>query len=153
MEYLLYEPGHGYRWLVHDEGSFLLGVPLAGGDVDLRGAPHVVRYANTKFKLRNTGVAIVNYVIGEFYWKVTVGETVDVADYEYEGNVVSSEKGKGETNWTFAKPLDTQVVRSAFGLGFEPTGPPNTPKAATIRKTEKRNSPIGETNRARSPRT
>ncbi|MEO8801108.1 MAG: DUF4178 domain-containing protein, partial [Polyangiaceae bacterium] len=115
-EYLLYEPSHGYRWLVYDEGTFLFGTPVAAGDVDLQGYPHVVRFGGTAFKMRNVNRATVNYVLGEFYWKVVVGETVHSEDFESRGNVLSSEQSDGENNWTFSKPLDAGLVRNAFNL-------------------------------------
>lgn len=122
-EYLLYEPSQGYRWLVYDEGAFLFGTPLVAGDLDLRGYPHVVRYSAATFKLRNSGIATVDYVLGELYWKVTIGESVTTEDFESSGYVLSSERSDGEQNWTFSKPLDAAVVRSAFGLSG-PSGRP-----------------------------
>lgn len=115
-EYLLYEVGHGYRWLVFDEGSFSLGTPVAAGDVDLQGYPHIARFRGTAYKMRNANRATVDYVLGEFYWKVTVGETVHVEDFTSRGNVLSSEQSDAEINWTHSTPVSVDTVRKAFSV-------------------------------------
>ncbi|MEO8875308.1 MAG: DUF4178 domain-containing protein, partial [Polyangiaceae bacterium] len=126
-EYLLYEATHGYRWLVFDEGSFAFCESVAAGDVDLGGYPHVVRKGGRAFKMRNANPARVEYVLGEFYWKVTVGETVHAEDFEAGGLVLSSEQANGEINWTLATPMAVDVVQRAFNISDRaaPTAAPN----------------------------
>jgi hypothetical protein len=115
-EYLLYEATHGYRWLVFDEGSFAFCESVAVGDVELSGYPHVVRARGRAFKARNANPARVEYVLGEFYWKVTVGETVHAEDFEAGKTVLSSEQANGEINWTLATPMSVSNVQKAFNL-------------------------------------
>lgn len=115
-EYLLYEPTHGYRWLVYDEGAFAFSHGVAPGDIDLGGYPHVVRSGGVSYQMRNANEARVGYVLGEFYWKVMVGETVHAEDFENRGVVLSSEQASAEINWSLSKPISVQEVQRAFNL-------------------------------------
>lgn len=115
QEYLLYNVQHGYRWLVYDEGTFYLVTPLAAGDVDASRAPVFVRYRNLHFRRRNANPARVDYVLGEFYWKVEVGETVQVQDYEHGREILSCERSGTEVNWSHGVAIPMGVVVQAFG--------------------------------------
>ncbi len=115
QEYLLYNAQHGYRWLVFDEGNFLLVTPLAAGDVDASRAPVFVNHRNLHFQRRNAQQARVDYVVGEFYWKVAVGESVWAEDYVHGREVVSSERTETEVSWSHSVVIPTAVVTQAFG--------------------------------------
>lgn len=115
QEYLLYNVQHGYRWLVFDEGNFVLITPLAAADVDASRAPVFVRYRNLHFKQRNQQHARVDFVLGELYWKVEVGETVWAEDYEHGREIISTERTANEINWSHGVIIPTQVVSQAFG--------------------------------------
>lgn len=115
QEYLLYNVQHGYRWLVFDEGNFVLITPLAAADIDATRAPTFVRYRNLHFKQRNQQHARVDFVLGEFYWKVEVGETVWAEDYEHGREIISVERTANEMNWSHGVIIPTQVVSQAFG--------------------------------------
>ncbi|MBX3188671.1 MAG: DUF4178 domain-containing protein [Labilithrix sp.] len=115
QEYLLYNVQHGYRWLVFDEGNFYLITPLAAGDVDASRAPLFVRMRNLHFRKRNQQQARVDFVLGEFYWKVEVGETVWAEDFEHGREIISCEKTQTEVNWSHGVLVPVQMVTQAFG--------------------------------------
>lgn len=115
QEYLLYNPQHGYRWLVFDEGNFLLVTPLAAGDVDASRTPVFVVHRNLHFQRRNAQQARVDYVLGEFYWKVQVGESVWAEDYVHGREVISLERSENEVTWSHSVIIPTAVVTQAFG--------------------------------------
>jgi hypothetical protein len=115
QEYLLYNVQHGYRWLVYDEGNFYYTTPLAAGDIDASRAPTFVRKNNIHYRQRNAQTARVDFVLGELYWKVEVGETVWAEDYENGREIISSEKNANEISWSFGVVVPTQVVTQAFG--------------------------------------
>jgi hypothetical protein len=120
QEYLLYNVQHGYRWLVLDEGMFYLITPLAAGDIDASRAPLFVRFANLHYRQRNAQQARVDFVLGEFYWKVEVGEQVWAEDYESGRMIISSEKTATEVSWSHGVVIPTEVVTQAFG--YQPKG-------------------------------
>ena len=74
-----------------------------------------VRYRNLHFRQRNQNHARVDFVLGEMYWKVEVGETVWAEDYEHGRELVSVEKTANEINWSHGVVIPVQVVSQAFG--------------------------------------
>ncbi|WP_232495339.1 DUF4178 domain-containing protein [Novosphingobium kaempferiae] len=112
-EYLLFNPYAGYRWLVLSDGAWQFGtmlLDLPDGDDDTvawRGA----RYTRdgTAEKTRTTAV------VGEFYWRVREGDTVDALSFERGDTVLSREGGGGEVNWTQLIPVSGDTITEAFG--------------------------------------
>jgi hypothetical protein len=118
QEYLLYNVQHGYRWLVFDEGKFSFVTPLAAADIDASRAPVFVRLKELHYKKRNQQQARVDFVLGEFYWKVEVGETVWAEDFEHGNMVLSLEKSPTEVNWSHGVIVPVATIAAAFG--YEP---------------------------------
>ncbi len=115
QEYLLYNVQHGYRWLVFDEGTFYLITPLAAADIDASRAPVFVRRNNIHYRQRNAQQARVDYVLGEFYWKVEINEMVWAEDYENGREIISCEKTQTEASWSHGVVIPAAVVTQAFG--------------------------------------
>ncbi len=117
-ETLLYDPGHGYAWLVLDEGVWRFGGAIASGDVDASGFPDTIGFGGQFLPLRNKGDATVSYVLGEFYWQVTLGETVLAHDFEKRGLLISREASGSEINWTRMHVVEPQVIEQAFKVSL-----------------------------------
>ncbi|HEY2249883.1 MAG TPA: DUF4178 domain-containing protein [Planctomycetaceae bacterium] len=138
-EYLLYNPRQGFRWLVHADGHWNFVEPVSPGDVQC--SPRVARVAGRKFKIFQSGEASVRYVLGEFYWKVAVGERVNATDFiappemlsietslagpPLEGEAVedAAHAASGmlnphadEVQYSLATYVPCQVIERAFGL-------------------------------------
>ena len=96
-EYLLYEPKAGFRWLVRsdDNWSFVYTVPP--GSVQQPNRMSAV-FDGKQFKLYQDSMARVEYVGGEFYWKVTVGELVHAVDYVNPPYTLSEEVSATEAS-------------------------------------------------------
>ena len=119
-EYLLYTEAHGYRWLVLDEGVVRFGSNLPAGQVDVRGLPNSVNVRGANYQKRNGNTARVDYVLGEFYWKVAIGESAWAEDFEHGRYMISSERVRSgtqdEINWTFSQTIPRDIVENAFGI-------------------------------------
>ncbi|UZK65419.1 DUF4178 domain-containing protein [Sphingomonas sp. M1-B02] len=116
-EYLLFNPYQGYRWLVKVRGGWSFGTILTR-------MPKWRTYDTyslddgyyTRFFL---GEARVDRVIGEFYWRVAVGETVKTGDWVRPGFMLSREENDREVSWTLNEWLPRREMARAFGIGPE----------------------------------
>lgn len=138
-ELLLFAEGVGFRWLVKDEASWLFVTPVNLAELDLSGMPRAVRYRGQRFGLRNDGLARVDYVLGEVYWRAEVGETTRAADYVLGKSVLSREESPGEVRWSLSEPIPWPVLARAFNapLGgeagrFASSGGSSSPNPALV---------------------
>jgi len=112
QEYLLFNPYHGFRWLAVANGhwNFLTMIkeqPSGASDGD-------VRYDGKNFALYFRGRAQVDYVFGEFYWRVRANDVVKVADHIAPPQILSVELDQGERVWSLGQYVEPDVVRGAF---------------------------------------
>jgi DNA-directed RNA polymerase subunit RPC12/RpoP len=137
QEYLLYNPAAGFRWLVESDGhwSYVKSVP-PGEVTEARGAV----YGGKRFKIFQDAVARVEYVEGEFYWKVTAGEQTRAADYVASPLMLSKEvpiasgRKRGaieaeEINWSLGAYTPVKEIERKFNvnLASPSTVAPNQP--------------------------
>lgn len=124
-EYLLFNPYHGYRWLIFDGQSWSLGEQLTATpnfvtyDTLSAGGRHYRRF----FKERE---ARVDGVLGEFYWRVAIGEQVITSEWAAPGWTLSREANAKEVSWSVARLLAPREIEEAFGVEAErhPWPPP-----------------------------
>jgi DNA-directed RNA polymerase subunit RPC12/RpoP len=123
QEYLLYGQGLGFRWLVKDESSWMWITPLNLSEIDISGLPHQASFQGQSYGLRNRNQASVTYVLGEFYWKVKKGETVDAMDFLGAGGaVLSRERAGDEVAWSLGSPVPWPQIAQAFNLPLDGAG-------------------------------
>lgn len=114
-EYLLFNPYLGFRWLTEIDGHWSYVKKIHKLDYSL-GVSGSEKYKNKNFKLFNRGEAIVDYVIGEFYWRVKVGERVRMYDFIAPPYMISKEEGSGEINWSQSIYLEKERVAAIFNM-------------------------------------
>lgn len=113
-EYLLFNPYEGYAFLVDDGRRFSLGIMLDRLPQSSWGAALLDGKGYSRFG--QTYPVHVTFVVGEFYWRVAVGETVDETDFVRPGTMLSCEVYQTERTWTRLDLLDWGVAETAFGI-------------------------------------
>jgi hypothetical protein len=119
-EYLLFNPYHGYRWLITDGRGWSFGTMLTAPPFNRDVTQFVENEAYEPFFADSESQ--VDYVLGEFYWRVAVGEKVATADWVRPGWMLSRESNENEESWTVSELLAPEEMRSAFGVE-----PPQSP--------------------------
>jgi hypothetical protein len=118
-EYLLYAQHGGFVFLMEEDGRWDHIVPIGLGDLG-RSNDATRLYQGQTFHHKQTVTAGVENVLGEFYWKVEVGETVQATEWEGPGKTkISEESGAGEINCAYSSPISIGELRSAFGAQFK----------------------------------
>ncbi len=120
QEYLLYEVGDGFVWLVIDDEGTWLARSVPGSDIAQPSSGNEVQFAGETYVLRNSTTSTVLFVIGEFYWRVQVGERVQVKDYAAGSRTspkatLALELSGGEANWSHAQRVNPIEFKMAFG--------------------------------------
>lgn len=114
QEYLLFNPYYGYRWLTQGQSHWNFVTPIKEIPDTSPGSSYSASYRGKKFKIFDRGSARVVYVIGEFYWRVSVDSTVFMEDYVCPPLMLSMEKDQNEFNWSVGEYVTPDVIRNAF---------------------------------------
>ena len=121
------EEGVDYRWseyvLLGRDGRLLWLTEYAGHWNVARVLPRAVSivgdravFERTNFKHFQSYHAYVDYVVGEFPWRVQIGEAVAVEDYVAPPRMISRESNESEETITLAEYLEPQELQQAFKL-------------------------------------
>lgn len=140
-EYLLFNPYQGFRFLVEADGHWNF-VKMLRQSISVFHDADAVNFEDNQYKVFVRGEAVVTYVMGEFYWRVKVGEKTQVADYIYPPYMLSVERSSAKHSvllntsqnediiWSKAIYVETAEIQQAFNLPEMPyqTGiAPNQP--------------------------
>ncbi|MCA1593466.1 MAG: DUF4178 domain-containing protein [Acidobacteria bacterium] len=142
QEYLLYNPRAGFRWLVESDGHWSYVQTVPPGEVT--GDDKKAQFRGKSFKVFQDAVARAEYVQGEFYWKVSVGELVRAVDYVHAPEMLSKEISDnlvaggrksaskfdgGEINWSHGVYVPVKEIERKFKVELpSPKGvAPNQP--------------------------
>ncbi|MBB5713750.1 DUF4178 domain-containing protein [Sphingomonas aerophila] len=126
-EYLLFNPYEGYAFLIDDGDRFSLGRLLdrvpGWDDNALSVGGQVFEPTWPTYEAR------VTFVVGEFYWRVKVGERVQVTDYAAPNLMLSAEENGAERSWTRSKLLARGTAEAAFRIPARQASWDSTPRA------------------------
>ncbi len=104
-------------WLVKDpETGWSWAAFVNPADIDLFHPAQQIQLANQTYSLKNSGIARVDYILGEVYWKCAIGETVSVMDFAHGNEVISREHDNEEVNYSHSRLVSWQKIAAAFDL-------------------------------------
>src|SRR5215208_6997013 len=143
-EYLLYNPQIGFRWLVNsdDHWNYVRAIPPGEVSEIAKSAS----YGGKSYRIFQDAQARVESVLGEFYWKVEMGEQVRGVDYISPPYMLSKEvstvyitdpndasknrRATGEINWSLGTYVTVPQIEKSFsvsGLSRPKNIAPNQP--------------------------
>ncbi|MET0753794.1 MAG: DUF4178 domain-containing protein [Pyrinomonadaceae bacterium] len=117
-EYLLYNPKIGFRWLIHSDNHWNFVEPVNPADIVASGTS--VSYNGQNFRIFQDAPAVIEYVVGEFYWRVEQGETVRAIDYVSPPLMLSQETTANEMNWSIGVYMTNAEIEKAFNVSGLP---------------------------------
>lgn len=112
QEYVLFHPYKGFRYLSEYNGHWLYIRPTEV----LPNGQYYQTFDGRMYKPFQKAVARTGYVIGEFPWRVVVGEAVAMVDYVSPPYILSSEKNANETTWSAGRYMTGEEIWKAFNL-------------------------------------
>ena len=118
-EYLLYNPMIGFRWLVHSDNHWNFVEPVNPAEVEqveVLGMVRSAKYNGQTFKIFQDAEATVEFVKGEFYWRVEQGEKVRAVDFIAAPMMLSKESTQNEINWSAGVYMTNAEVEKAFAV-------------------------------------
>ncbi len=120
-EYLLFNPYKGFRYLTEYNGhwNFVHVETALPEQLRSAGRPEV-RFGGQIYRAFDSMTASTVYVLGEFPWRVHVGESVGCQDFVAPPLMLSSESTAGEVTWSRAEYMTGSQIWQAFKL----PGPP-----------------------------
>lgn len=131
-EYLLYNRTEGFRWLVHSDNHWSFVEPINAGDIELEswvkagrgisGMPNKssIKYKGENFRIFQDAPLTVEYLKGEFYWRVESGQESRGVDFVNAPLMISLEcsgnGNSGEDIWTRGTYMEVREVEKVFGV-------------------------------------
>ena len=117
-EYLLYNPKIGFRWLVNSDNHWNYVESVNAAEVAT--TDKTATFDGKTYKIFQDAPARVEYVKGEFYWRVEQGETVRAIDYVAPPLMLSCETTANEINWSLGTYKTNAQIEKAFGVSNLP---------------------------------
>lgn len=125
-EYLLYEESQGFAWIVIDDEGTWFSQSTNRAELEVSEDEESIQFNGKRYTKRVTTRPRVGFVIGEFYWQVKVGETVELTDYaagssSWPSSTLAREESQGEVHWSHATRVDPKQFQKSFGLAADAT--------------------------------
>jgi len=116
-EYLLFNPFKGFRWLSEYNGhwSYIKTVMHQPRVLHIFGDGSIT-FKGSVFRHFQSANAKVEFVIGEFYWRVEAGQSCLVQDYVNPPQILSMERTSNEITWSLGEYVEPQEIATAFKL-------------------------------------
>jgi ribosomal protein S27E len=112
-EYVLLGPDGKLLWLTESDGHWNLARVL---ERSVAATPLGAKCDGKDYKHFAGYDAFVDYVLGEFPWRVEIEEKVRLEDYVAPPSMLSRERSPKEETWTLSEYVLADELETAFGL-------------------------------------
>lgn len=112
-EYLLYSTSAGFLWLV-DEGASDWQKVTVLNELPEEKSGYVV-WKNERWNLEWRYQGRVMYAVGAFNWRIKIGDTNSIRDYQRGKQTLTAEQNTQEITWSHSEPIAGSIVRTWFG--------------------------------------
>ena len=120
-EYLLWHRLHGFAFLVDTDEGWSSAVPITGAP---QPAGNGVRHDGVVYRKLYEYTSRVDYVLGEFYWRVEHNQRTRNSDYQGLAKAASKRLNREETKreraaevvWSAGETLAADTIAAAFGI-------------------------------------
>ncbi len=116
-EYLLFNPYRGFCWLTESDGHWSQ-VKALKTKPGRAGSPEI-QHQQVIFLKYYQGKVKTKFVLGEFYWRVQVGASVEMVDYVAAPQMLSCELDHSEMQWSTSTYLDPKVIAHEFKVSVD----------------------------------
>lgn len=113
-EYLLWNREKGFRWLMQSNLHWTWLRPIPAGDVQLQFRN--ARHEGISYRGYQTVFATTDYVAGECYWTVSVGELAQASEFIEPPRSINVDQTENEATCTLGVMLEPAAVQQAFSL-------------------------------------
>ena len=117
MEYVCFNPYHGFMYLTEYEGHWNVVEKLKRRPEEMAGTQTPITFNGLTFKHFQSASAVTTFALGEFPWEVNIGDTVRTADYISPPYMLSAESTDAETTWSLGTYTDGRALARAFNIG------------------------------------
>jgi len=122
-EYVLFNPYQGFRYLTYYNGHWNDVTTVRERPAGTGGSRPSMRHGSETFKAFQHAVARTDFVLGEFPWRVRVGEKVKTDDFIAPPLMLSSEGTDQERSWSIGLYAPPDTIWKAFALPDSPPEP------------------------------
>jgi len=119
-EYVLFNPYQGFRYLSEYDGHWNFIRPLPYWPAEMKDGRIAAAWDGQSYRHFQTALATTRFVLGEFPWRVRVGDRVAVSDFVAPPFLLSRERTSDETTWSHGQYMTGAEVWKACGLETTP---------------------------------
>ncbi len=131
IEYFLFNPFHGYRWLTEDGATRQWSLIRRLPDLpELAATGYAMEHDGDVYRHFQGGTAVVGRVMGEFTWEIQQGDEAKTNDFIDPPWILSVEDERNERTAAVGRWVSTEEVLAGFADAkpFRPSGiAPNQP--------------------------
>lgn len=112
VEYLLFNPSHGFLWIVETDEDWTLTTVLNKLPRKQSGG---VRFGQKFYTRKWSYGSEVIYAAGAFNWRVSIGDKTQITDYVGPDGTLSEETSAEEVTWSRGTTVPAATIAANFG--------------------------------------